>query len=72
MFEDPTFYDSIIFNEDPDFEDGFENLMRIGEDSGANGIGNMSFATQVPFDILNISRTASPDAGAFQSISFED
>jgi len=72
MFEDPTFYDSIIFNEDPDFEDGFENLMRIGEDSGANGIGSVSFATQVPFDILNISRTASPDAGAFQSISFED
>ena len=72
MFEDPTFYDSIIFNEDPDFEDGFENLMRIGEDSGANGIGSVSFATQVPFDILNISRTVSPDAGAFQSISFED
>ncbi len=72
MFEDITFYDGNIFNEDPDFEDAFENLMRIGEDSGANGIGNTSFASQVPFDILNVSRTASPDAGAFQSVSFED
>jgi len=72
MFEDLTFYDGNIFNENPSFEDPFENLMRIGEDSGANGIGNTSFASQVPFDILNVSRTASPDAGAFQSISLED
>jgi len=72
MFGDMTFYDGNIFNQDPNFEDRFENLMRIGEDSAANGIGNTTFATQVPFDILNVSRTASPDAGAYESIVLED
>ena len=72
IFTDTNFYDGNIFNEEPDFEDAFENLMRIGEDSGANGIGNSIFAGQVPFDILNMSRTASPDSGAYQSVLLDD
>ena len=72
MFDDITFYNENVFNQNPDFEDPFENLMRIGENSGAIDIGNLSFATQVPFDILNVSRTNSPDAGAYQSVVFED
>ncbi|WP_299114367.1 hypothetical protein [uncultured Winogradskyella sp.] len=72
VFTDDTFYDSNIFNEDPDFEAPFDNLMRIGEDSGANGIGSTLFSMQVPFDLLNASRAASPDAGAYESVVFED
>ena len=72
VFSDSNFYEGNIFNEDPDFEAPFDNLMRIGEDSGANGIGSTLFSMQVPFDLLNVSRTASPDAGAYESVVFED
>ena len=72
VFDDETFYVDNEFNQSPDFENPFENMMRIGENSGANGIGNSSFASQVPNDILGESRTALPDAGAYQSIVFEE
>ncbi len=72
MFDDLTFYEDNVFNEDPDFEAPFENLMRIGEDSGANGIGDPFFANQVPNDITNTVRSATPDSGAYESTSFED
>ncbi|WP_225035812.1 right-handed parallel beta-helix repeat-containing protein [Winogradskyella sp. SM1960] len=72
VFDDETFYVDNVFNQSPDFENPFENMMRIGENSGANGIGNSSFASQVSNDILGESRTASPDAGAYQSIVFEE
>jgi hypothetical protein len=72
-FDDLAFYDGNLFNEDPDFEDGFENLMRIGEDSGANGLALTSIANQVPNDILGNSRNVpEPDSGAYESVSFED
>ena len=72
IFSDSNLYDNNIFNQDPDFKAPFENLMQIGENSGANGIGNTIFSTQVPFDLLNTSRSASPDAGAFESVIFDD
>ncbi|MBC2845403.1 right-handed parallel beta-helix repeat-containing protein [Winogradskyella flava] len=72
QIDDPMFYEGNVFNEDPDFEDPFENLMRIGEDSGANGLGSAIFASQVPFDILNVSRATSPDAGAYESVVFDE
>ncbi|WP_179345266.1 hypothetical protein [Winogradskyella ursingii] len=71
-FSNTTFYEGNIFNLDPDFENPFENLMRIGEDSGANSIGNLMFANQVPIDILGIPRTVSPDAGAYESVVFQE
>ena len=72
MLSDSNFYDSNIFNADPDFEDPFENLMHIGEDSGANGIANTTFSSQVPFDLINSARNIAPDAGAYESVEFED
>lgn len=72
VFSDTNFYENNIFNEDPDFKAPFDNLMQIGEDSGANGIGANNFAMQVPFDLLGTSRGASTDAGAFESVVFED
>lgn len=71
-FDDTNYYIENVFNQNPDFEDGFENLMRIGEDSAAKGIGDSSFIAQVPNDILDVSRVSPPDAGAYQSVIFED
>ncbi len=71
MFDDSTFYFENVFNQDPDFEDGFENLMRIGADSGANG--NALSLMPVGNDLLGIPRNAmDPDCGAYESITFED
>ncbi|WP_289046491.1 hypothetical protein [uncultured Olleya sp.] len=69
-FEDTTHYENMIFNDDPDFRDAFENDLMIGEDSAANGQGNTTFSTQVPNDLLGIDRTASPDLGAYQHTGF--
>ena len=71
-FENLTFYENNLFNQDPDFEDPFSNKMRIGADSAADGIGLSIFASQVPNDILNVSRTVDPDAGAYQSVVFDE
>ncbi|WP_299524026.1 right-handed parallel beta-helix repeat-containing protein [Winogradskyella sp.] len=70
MFNDTMFYEGNFFNIDPDFEDPFENLMRIGQDSGANGIGSPDFI--ISTDILGETRTSPPDAGAYISTTFED
>ena len=71
-FDDPTHYEGNVFNVDPDFLDTELNDLIIGQESGANALGNSIFASQVPFDILNVSRTSSPDSGAYQHIIFED
>ncbi|WP_179377312.1 hypothetical protein [Winogradskyella wichelsiae] len=69
-FEDTTFYVGNTFNEDPDFEDSLENMMRIGSDSEAIGIGSSEFS--VPNDILGNLRSSSIDAGAYNNATFED
>ena len=71
-FTDSLHFTNIILNQDPDFLDEFNNMLIIGNASAANGQGNASFASQVPLDILNVNRTASPDLGAYQHITFED
>ena len=71
-FNNSMLYDSIIFNEDPDFKDPFNNELIIGEESAANNQGSATYASQVPQDILNNNRTRSPDIGAYQHIIFED
>lgn len=72
-FSNPSLYSNVVFNEEPDFKDTKNNALVIGEKSGAiNIIGNNAYSNQVPFDILNRSRTASPDMGAYQHVIFED
>ncbi|MGV8814661.1 MAG: right-handed parallel beta-helix repeat-containing protein [Gelidibacter sp.] len=72
-FDNTTLYANVVFNEDPNFKDPKKNELIIGEKSAAiNVIGNNPFSNQVPFDILNVSRTVSPDLGAYQHIIFED
>lgn len=71
MFDDTDFYTGNSFNDDPNFEDPFENLMRIGEDSGANGIALPLNPTGS--DLLNSARNSTePDCGAYESVVFED
>ncbi len=70
-FNDITFYEGNLFNEDPNFEDPFENLMRISDDSGANGLANTDFTFLE--DILGMSRNVpEPDAGAYESVTFDE
>ena len=69
---DITKYEGNIFNEDPNFLDTELNKLIIGDDSAAINQGLAAFATQVPFDILNVSRTSSPDLGAYQHITFPE
>ena len=69
-FNDTTHYEGVIFNQNPDFKDAFINQLIVGDDSAANNQGNTVFSSQVPFDILNINRTAAPDLGAYQHITF--
>ncbi|WP_066219393.1 hypothetical protein [Formosa haliotis] len=71
-FEDDTHYENMIFNTDPEFKDTSSNQLIIGEDSPANNQGNIEFANQVPFDLLNKNRTSSPDLGAYQHTIFEE
>jgi hypothetical protein len=71
-FNDTALYENVIFNQDPAFRDAFANDLIIGDNSAANNKGNSIFANQVPFDILNINRTSSPDLGAYQHITFEE
>lgn len=69
-FNDINKYEGNIFNQDPNFLNTELNKLIIGEESGAINRGLPSFATQVPFDILNVNRTISPDLGAYQHITF--
>ncbi len=66
-FENSTFYQNNVFNENPDFLDPYQNKMSIDEESAANGI---AIPNIVPMDILGVPRNASPDAGAYESVVF--
>ncbi|MGC1203307.1 MAG: hypothetical protein WA839_00310 [Flavobacteriaceae bacterium] len=69
---DVSKYEGNIFNEDPNFLDTNSNKLVIGVESAAINKGLAAFATQVPFDLLNINRTATPDLGAYQHITFPE
>ena len=71
-FNNSDLYENCIFNDDPDFKLPFENMLMIGDDSAANAQGNLTFGAQVTFDILNTNRTASPDLGAYQHVTFDE
>lgn len=69
--DDTTFYEGNLFNTDPEFQDPFENLMRIPEESGANGLALPLMPAG--FDLLQNPRdNSSPDAGAYESSVFDN
>jgi len=67
---DTNHYVDNIFNQDPNFKNTELNQLLIGEKSAAINKALSTFATQVPFDILNVNRTTTPDIGAYQHITF--
>jgi len=71
-FDNTDLYENIILNESPEFLDTQLNKLIISEESAANGIGNSQTAQEVPFDILGVNRTQNPDAGAYESVVFEE
>ena len=72
-FDNTALYANVVFNEDPDFQDTKKNKLIIGGKSAAiNVIGTNPFSNQIPFDLLNVLRTASPDLGAYQHVIFEE
>ncbi|WP_250629605.1 hypothetical protein [Aureibaculum algae] len=71
-FTNASLYQNVIRNGNLDFKDTQENELIIGEASEAIGNADVNAALQVPNDILNVSRTASPDIGAYQHIIFEE
>lgn len=68
-FSNTNLYQNCLFNQEPVFLDTDNNQLIIGEEISPS---NATFANQVPFDILGVDRTTSPDIGAYQHIDFED
>lgn len=69
---DTNHYEGNIYNKDPNFLNTALNTLNIGDKSAAINKGAPTFTTQVPFDILNVSRTVTPDIGAYQHIVFPE
>ena len=69
-FDDVSHYTGLILNEDPDFKDPEKNELIIGENSSCINKGDLFTAQNVPLDIRGVDRTAAPDLGAYQHITF--
>ena len=71
-FTDTSTYQNVIISEEPSFLDPRNSKLQIDEASSANNLGDTNAALIYPFDIIGTNRTASPDLGAYQSITFPD
>ena len=69
-FGNVALYENVIFNSDPEFLDPNNNMLQIPNGSPADNIG-IIFGN-LNSDILNTTRGATPDLGAYESIEFED
>ncbi|QTY26887.1 hypothetical protein [Flavobacterium sp. CS20] len=71
-FNNTNLYENIVLNQSPGFLDTQLNQLNISEESLANGIGNTQTSAEVPFDILGVNRSQNPDAGAYESVVFDE
>ncbi|WP_299766480.1 hypothetical protein [uncultured Dokdonia sp.] len=71
-FTNTTLYTDIIRGGDPDFQDEFNNLLQVGEETAGNGQALQSAANQFPLDIKGVNRTTAPDLGAYESIELPE
>lgn len=71
-FDNTALYENILLNQSPEFLDTQLNQLNIGEESAANGLGNTQTSSEVPEDILGVTRSQNPDAGAYESIIFDE
>lgn len=70
-FTDMTHFENNILNEEPNFKSPYKNELIIGQESAGNNNANNLGASQVPLDILGVSRITPPDIGAYQHIIFD-
>ncbi|AXG71029.1 hypothetical protein KORDIASMS9_03284 [Kordia sp. SMS9] len=71
-FNDTSIFAENVFNQEADFRNTELEDFRIGNASGAIGIGNIPTTQEVPVDALGVTRTVPSDAGAYQNITFSD
>jgi hypothetical protein len=69
-FSNAALYENIIFNEDPEFFEPNNNMLQIPNGSPADNFG-IIFGN-LNTDILNKTRSSTPDLGAYESVEFED
>ena len=69
-FSDTTLYENVIFNNNPQFLDPFNNKLNIPLGSPAEGVG--IFSGNLTKDITNTTRNSPPDLGPYNAIEFED
>jgi len=69
-FSDTTLYENVIFNNNPQFLDPFNNKLNIPFGSPAEGAG--IFSGNLTKDITNKTRNSPPDLGPYNAIEFED
>lgn len=65
-------FENSILNVNPDYFEPTTDDYRIGLTSDLINRGSTSIAQEVPFDILNIERTSSPDLGAYRATAKEE
>ncbi len=70
-FTDTNYYVNNILNGDPNFKDTYQNELIIGEESDGNGQASLNGTTQVPIDILGVTRSNPADIGAYVHIIFD-
>jgi len=69
-FNNSFLYENVLFNQDPEFLDPNNNKLNIPNGSSADNFG-IVFGN-LSSDILNTTRGAAPDLGAYESVVFED
>ena len=69
-FNNNFLYENVLFNQDPEFLDPNNNQLNIPNGSPADNFG-ITYGN-LSSDILNTTRSATPDLGAYESIEFED
>jgi hypothetical protein len=70
-FNNTNLYENVLLNGDPFFIDAENNNLQITDASAAKGQAGLTGALRVPFDLLGVNRTASPDIGAYQNVVIE-
>lgn len=69
-FSDTSIYTNLLLNQEPQFLEPFDNMLQIPDGSPADGLADP--ATAPAIDITGSNRGTPPDAGAYESIDFDN
>ncbi|MEO0572271.1 MAG: hypothetical protein AAF039_11245 [Bacteroidota bacterium] len=65
-FQDPSRYQNVLINPSIFFLDTPKNDFQLTPDTEVLDLGDLDTALEIPMDILGISRTLTPDLGAYE------